>query len=150
MKRIISTFIFFWAVFAATYSQNEASLVVTLADGTTTCYELFTKPALLLLIFFYAISATYTWILAQEIDKQWFAHFPYYTTCTLLIHSYTWLLHSYIRIPHRVCLFLLPFQFSKVMLLSCRIHQTIYQYRGILVSVLHQITVPKASNRRPI
>lgn len=44
MKRIISTFIILWAVLAATYSQNVASLVVTLADGTTTSYELYTRP----------------------------------------------------------------------------------------------------------
>jgi hypothetical protein len=44
MKRIISTFLLLWAILLTAYSQNVATLVVTLADGTTTSYELNSRP----------------------------------------------------------------------------------------------------------
>ena len=44
MNRIITVLLTFFAVFISAQGQNVASLVVTHADGTTTSYELFTKP----------------------------------------------------------------------------------------------------------
>ena len=44
MNRIITVLLTLFAVFISAQGQNVASLVVTHADGTTTSYELFTKP----------------------------------------------------------------------------------------------------------
>src|SRR5574344_3147384 len=44
MNRIITVLLTFFAVFISAQGQNVASLVVTHADGTTTSYELFTRP----------------------------------------------------------------------------------------------------------
>src|SRR5574344_434629 len=44
MKRLIPTLLLLCTVFISVHSENVASLVITHSAGTTTSYQLFTKP----------------------------------------------------------------------------------------------------------